>query len=452
MIHRIVDSRTAGALLLILTLSSKSQAQFSAFVSGTYGYQSNPLYNCQQAGDQVRSTYLELAYQAGPVRGTYVGGLTLFNALNERNYLEHRLSLAIPLRSRPGSEAGGDVAPENARGNEALQKARGEEPPESPDGDEAPENADGDEGNPAPEDSLGAFGELSARLSARHDRPLFKEYDNAAATVLTSLRWGFDAWHIRLLGEGVYRVYPSTQELSNATGVLTAELGLGDEGGISGGLRSIGGVKHYTVAAVDSSRFEPVRTYVTVTKPGSGKGGARITVKETSGKQILANADVRTTGHIAGSGYCKLAWGTGSMTAELLYRHNLSASARILARTSETATINEDLYNDFFSYQGPEGDLSLRQTLPGSIQIILTLQHQRNQYGAPAFDLEGNEVAGARIDRRTEINFYLSRYFPLSSTIGLDIAASGGAMRSESNDAYNDFSGWSLGLSLGIGF
>jgi hypothetical protein len=422
--------RIASAILLISLPSSLGLAQLSGFVSGTYGYQSNPLYNFEQTSDQVRSTYLEVEYSAEQFRALYAGGLTLFHDLTERNFLDHRLLLSLSFSPNPQS---------TSAGTDSIE-------------DEHPEGIHEDS-VPVTPDSLGRFGAITARFASRHDKSVFREYDNAAATLSGSLRWGIESgWHIRLVPEAEYRVYPYTEELSNASGLLTTEVGFGESQGLSGGLRALTGVKHFTVAAFDSAQFESVPTYVTVTKPGSGKGGAKITVKESSGKKILSNADIRTTSQFAGSGFVTYAWRAGSLVAEMLYRKNLSGAARILARTPESATINEDIYNDFFSYNGPEASLTFRQTLPGSAQGLVSLSYLRKKYGAPAFDGQGAEIAGARVDRRRGIEFYLSRYVVLSPRFGLDVALSGSIVRNESNDTYNDYSARSIGFSLGFGF
>ncbi len=415
--------------LLTISVCTVGRAQLSAYLSGTYGYQSNPLYNYERTGDHVRSTYLEAGYSSRLFQAKYAGGLTLFNSLTERNFLDHSLLLSLSFPPQPGSAP---VVTDSSADNE--------------------EEDAGDLETPLSPDSLGTFGQVSAKVASRHDKSAFRDYDNTAAELAGVLRWGFAGWHLRIEPAGGYRTYPFTRELSNTSGLLAADVGTGDAAGLRGGLRALTGVKHFTVAAFDTSRFEPVRTYVTVTEPGSGKGGAKITVKQSSGKSILANADVRTAAQLAGSAFLGYGWETGSLITEILYRHNLSPSARVLARTPKNATINDDLYNDFFSYQGPQATLTIRQMLPASLQGALSLEYQRKRFGAPAFNLEGAQIAGARFDRRTGIEGTVSRSFPLGSELGLDVSLIGTLVRNESNDIYNDFSGWSLGLSLGIGF
>ncbi len=419
-------SATSTALLLLFC-NGTGRSQFSAYVSGTYGYQNNPLDNYEQTGDQVRSTYLELGYSSARLQAKYTGSLTLFNNLTERNFLDHSMLFAFSFPPGPTSTTA------------ATDPSKDEEPEDAPDVE-----------NP---DSLGMFGRMEAKLDSRNDKSAFRDYDNSAAALQGSLRWGMESgWHLRLTPDLEYRVYPFTTELSSATAVLQTEVGFGGAKGLRGEVSALGGVKHFTTSAFDTSRFEPVPTYVTVTKQGSGKGGAKITVKTPSGKTILANADVRTVGHLAASASAGYAWETGSLDAELLYHHNLSAFARILARTPQTATINDDLYNDFFSYQGPQATLTFRQTLPGSLIGMLSFTYQRKQFGSPALNLQGDEIAGARIDRRSGVEFTVSRDIPLSTDLDLDITLNGQIVRNESNDTYNDFSGRSIGLSLGLGF
>lgn len=416
-----------SGLLFLLCLSQTGQGQFSTYVSATYGYQSNPLFDYRQVSDPVQTTYLETSYTAGNWNAKYAGGLTLFNRLTERNYLDH--SFRITCSFLPKAEA--TTAQPDSNGN--LEESEADVPP------------------PA-SDSLGASGAISIRATGRHDKDAYRDFDNASGAISGTVRWGFVGWNLRFGADGGYRAYPYTRELSNTSGVLSAELTIGTGEGLSAGVGTQGGLKHFVNAAFDSGQLGPAQTTVAVASPGSGKGGATIVLATPSVNQTIVNADVQTIWQLAGSFNVAYGWKTGSLKTEVVYRHNLVPAVRILARTAETSTIDEDLYNDYFNYSGLEANITLRQRLPASIQLSMSLEYIRKRFGAPAYDLLGDEVAGARVDRVTGLEVYISRYIPLSGDVGLDIAISGGAMRNESNDNFNDYSGWLLGFSLGVGF
>ena len=115
--------------------------------------------------------------------------------------------------------------------------------------------------------------------------------------------------------------------------------------------------------------------------------------------------------------------------------------------------LTEDIYNDFFSYEGPEGKIVYRQSLPLGVQSILTCSVARHTFGAPALDLNGN---GDRQANRTDVHpRSISGYRATSISaagLGLDLAVSAGVTRNQSNDEYNDFGLWQVGVSVGVGF
>jgi hypothetical protein len=428
----------SGTLFLVVTMCNVAVAQFSGFVSGTYQSHSNPLYNYEQIGDQLYQGYLELGLKSGHLGARYAGGTVLFKSFADRNYLDH--SLTLSWESRPTN------APTQQL-EESTEDTSGEDESEVISEPLQPDT------NSGPADSIGISAIVSAKLGARHDKEVFREYDNYAASLDGSVRWGFgDAWLLRVAGEAGYRKYPFIGELSNITGLCRVEVRWGLNQGLAFGVRAAAGLKYFTQASFDTSRFEAVRTYVLVKKQGAGKGGAIITTKEASTKQILSNADVRHTTQIAPSMFVRIGWPDGSLEGDLLYRYNPDSPARVLTRTPGTATINEDIYNDYFSYGGPEAHLWFRQTLPAAVQAIISFEQQRKIFGTPALQLDGTEIALSRVDLRRSIELYLSRWFALSENIGMDVALSASLVRNESNDDYNDFSAWTIGISAGLGF
>jgi hypothetical protein len=125
---------------------------------------------------------------------------------------------------------------------------------------------------------------------------------------------------------------------------------------------------------------------------------------------------------------------------------------RYLAQQSSASLVGDDIYNDFFSYEGPELRMRLTSTLIGKIQMIVEAGVQHKRFAAPALSLTGDVLASHRADLRTSIEMYVSRYFELLDGIGIDLFVDAGFVRNQSNDSYNDHSGSSVSAGLGIGF
>jgi hypothetical protein len=114
--------------------------------------------------------------------------------------------------------------------------------------------------------------------------------------------------------------------------------------------------------------------------------------------------------------------------------------------------LNGDIYNDFFSYGGPEVKVGSHQALPFGIQLSVRTEMQRKKFLAPALDLDGYQTTANRVDVRGVAEGTLSRVFPLKNGVALELTLSGGASRNQSNDAYNDYSLFYYSGSVGIGF
>jgi hypothetical protein len=297
------------------------------------------------------------------------------------------------------------------------------------------------------------YANLGARFTARHDKEPYKDYNNRSAFLTGSFYRGYATpWHLRIGGEAGYRSYPSLTELSNLTGLLTTELGFGKASGFSGGGWLFGGLRYYTSASYDTSEFVSQSGNSNGKGQGSGKGGSGVSGQGTSSKKVLSNADERHVFQIAIGLFLSQNWTGGSARLSGWYRANLSGAARILTRDSESATINEDLYNDFFAYEGPEASLSFTQSLPYGFRTAAAIRFAGKTFSGPAFDLAGNQTAGSRRDDHFSADITISRYFVVSSSIGIEPSLSGYAVRNASNDQYNDFHGGGLSFGIGIGF
>jgi len=422
------SNRNTALITLFLSGMTAGYAQLSGFASASYGYHSNPLYNYEEIPDQLRQGYLEVQYgRQSPslqYRIGYVGGLMLFNQLTDRNYYEHTL--------RGGFSSALDSPPPKARSK-----------------DEDAEEDEDDSGEEADADSLLSYLEVGIRAGARHDKEAYKEFDNLGAGVSAGYRFRLGGLYVRVQNDAGYRGYTNLTELSNITDVLTLQIGRFAAGAPAYGVAVYGGVKHFTEEVFDTARFEATRTYVEK-NPGKGKGGAKLVVP--SSKQILISPTNNTSGQFGMHLFALLPWSDGSLGTDLLFRLNIGEGTRYLAQYTNTSILNEDIYNDFFSYDGPSARIVLRQRLPWSLHGIVSVDVARKVFSAPALNLNGDQTAANRVDLRTDLELWLSRYIELGMGFGLDVAFSAVAGRNQSNDDYNDYSLTSVALSVGIGW
>lgn len=420
--------------ILLLVPAGESYSQFAGYMSATYGHHQNPLYNYEELSDQLRQTYTELQYtnawSTSAVKLTYVSGLMIFNRFTDRNYYEHNLSGKYGIAF---SSTG--VNSDQARSPTKEKEDGGDEEEET---------------EASPTDSTSSYLDIGLKVGARHDKATYKEFDNIGSSASASYRFEIsDDWFLRISNTLDYRRYVYLPELSNLTDAVSLQMGTASGSSLALGLRTGVGLKHYTSSLYDTARFEATRTFVY--KPaGKGKPGAKIRVP--SSKLILINSDSDNILQLSMGTYLTTTWSDGSAGVEFLYRRNPGSPSRYLAQYVNTSILNEDIYNDHFSFEGPEVRVRFTQMLPLGLQSILTVEHQRKRFGAPAVSLLGEQCADNRIDLRHRIEVYLSKYIEITDGIGMDVALGTEALRNQSNDAYNDFFVFQISGSIGIGF
>ena len=258
-----------------------------------------------------------------------------------------------------------------------------------------------------------------------------------------------DDYYIELTNTFGYRDYTNITVLSNITDILNLQIGNKINSTFNYGLNISGGFKYYTESIYDTSKFEVERSFTTK-YTGKGKTGAKITVP--SDKDILISPFANGTAQFVADIFMRTHWGKTALQTNILYRYNPNTLVRYLAQYSNTTFLTEDIYNDYFSYEGFEIRSEFTQKLFYDIEIKLDLLFQQKLFGAPALDLVGTKTADQRVDLRTFSELYISRYFNLSDNLGMGIALSSGFIRNQSNDAYNNFSSYYISLSIGFGF
>ncbi len=479
-VRRYSDRREIVAIILLavfsfLAVHTEMRAQVAAYASTSYGYDQNPLSNYQKSSDQLQQNHLDLnyvkEYDLSAFVVGYTGGLVFFNHFQERNYLEHSATGRyshrylrnsgkefLPIASAEKKETSASQAVrEDLTDNENTAESDSA-PEEDSTRSEMPTITEIDSSSasmdeiPADNDSTDMYLDLGLAASARHDKGLYNEFDNVGADASTSYRFiASDTYFLRLTNSLGFRSYVNIIELSNVTDIVTVEYALRDQKSARYGFLLSGGAKYYTQNQYDTTKFETKRTTTVIQKP-AGKGKPGGTVLEQSTKGILIQPQSNYTTQIVFGVYTKREWTETGLEFRILYRYNPTSNSRYLAQRSIASTLTNDLYNDFFSYQGFEFELRLTQNFPLALHAELSADLQEKKFNVPALTIAGDETGAKRKDARSIIEAVVSRVFELSEGLSVDISLSIDALRNKSNDEYNDFSGNSVSLAVGIGF
>ncbi len=418
-------SRNLLGMALATCLSWQANAQVSGYLSGSYGHNGNPLSNYEEVSDQLAQSYMELKYlndaPRSQFKAEYVGGLMLFNRFAGRNYYEHTLGAGYTARY--------------AKQKPARQATEADE--------------EDDEASPF----IGNLLEFGAKLGARHDRRAYKEFDNTGveATASYTMMAG-ERTSLRLGNQIIYRKYIYLNDLSNLTDIVEVRYGKmpGSEAGV--GVFVSAGIKHYSTATYDTTLVESIT-------PGGSSGNGKGKGKGNSGsapgqskKSNIVNATSRNSYQLTAGVAMGVRWGSCLVDGQILYRYDPGGATRYLLQYVNSSLLTEDIYNDFFSYQGLEGSVSLQQNFPLELKAVLVLHASPRKYSAPAFALDAVETAPHRKDLRSLAELTISKTFPLSGGIDLEVTLLTGCVRNQSNDAYNDYSAAAVSLGLGISF
>jgi hypothetical protein len=105
------------------------------------------------------------------------------------------------------------------------------------------------------------------------------------------------------------------------------------------------------------------------------------------------------------------------------------------ASTNLTFDQNE-LYDDHFSFNGVEFDISVQQSLPLGLTFKTDYIYQHKTYTYSAEDLTGTKVAAHRIDDRSQITLSLWKLFSLGKENKIKFTGEYNYLRNGSNTAY----------------
>jgi len=448
--------------------------EINGYMSYGKGHDSNPLGNYKMEGDRIGEGYLELEYNNDNDTNffslKYTGGLSLFNNLQFRNYYEHSItglykvkypkkvqsqiliksidkpqskdSVITALEPLDSSDSDSTDVVENDADSTNIPEIHSKE-------NDTLSDKDSTEVNVAemPDDSTSTYLDYGFIASARHDYTTFSEYNNYGGNGIISYRtMPADFYHIRITNTMGYRDYPNLNPLSNFCDLLDFKIGNKFDSTFNYGIDLSAGAKVYTVKVYDTTKFEPTRSFI-VKSPGHGKPGAKIYSTKIISIEPASNTQFQFGANI----FLQNKTGIFEFLPSVGYIYNPQNVVRYLAHISNV-TLNEDLYNDTFSYEGFQSALRIKVKLPFEIQEITDLQFVQRKFGAPALDTNGVQIGSQRKDLRSLAGIYITRFFKIYNNIGVDIALGAEYLRNQSNDNYNDYYMFKYVFSLGVGF
>ncbi len=374
---------------------------FSLYASFSSRYDRNPLCNYQKLGDLLWQSYHEFKYLV-PVSTNllsvkYIGGLTLFNSLAERNYYESMLTgkYRIPF-SQHESAISDDAADDRFEKFSSLN--------------------------------------ISVSASARFDKHFYKDYDNHGLVLAISFKKPVtDSLFFYVRNTACLRKYETSSELSNAMELISAGVSGKLDGNFTYDFSLQGGIKEYFETLID--------TLIT-----------GYTNNNTAQPVYSFTAQPKRTYHSSLNFRLMKSWETSSLQLTMGYTTNFNSKARFLRKNIDKPRLTEDLYYDYFSYTGEDARIEYQTPIPFDIRMNVGAELHVNELYLPAFTLSGIKTAENRHDILSSLSATFSRYFDSGLGFGYELNLSGGYTRRMSKDEYNDFSSYytSAGVSIGL--
>lgn len=374
---------------------------FSLYASFSGRYDRNPLCNYQKVGDFLWQSYHELKYlspaPSGLLSVKYIGGLTLFNTLADRNYYESMLT-----------------------GKYRIIFGQ----------------HDGSVSDDAADDSFEKFNSLniSVAAGARFDKQVYHDYNNHGLVLAVTFKKPLtDSLFVTLKNTFCSRKYEWSSELSNNMELLSAGVSGKLGGNFSYDLTLQGGIKEYHETLID--------TIIT--------GYADI-----SGTQPIISlvAQPEQTYHSSVNLHVMKSWEASSLQFTFGYTTNFNSKARFLRKNIDKPRLTEDIYYDYFSYTGEDVRLEYQGLIPFNIRMNVSAELHVNELYLPAFTLAGIKTAENRHDILSGLSASFSRYFDSGLGFGYELNLSGGFVRRMSKDDYNDFSSYFTSAGISVGF
>ncbi|MCX6155955.1 MAG: hypothetical protein NT007_17545 [Candidatus Kapabacteria bacterium] len=404
--------------LFFLVIVSKSFGQLSGYTSLGHGYYSNPLYSYLMQSSRASQGYIELNYGL-PLKSDlfavkYVGSLSIFNQIQERNYYDHRISAGYTFvfdRLSPIRLCALRDSSENEENDSLEAEAK-------------------DDSTEVFDDSTSKYLSFRLKGGSRIDHSVFREFDNWHSGFAASYRLMiFDSLYLRLDNDLAIRKYYILPTLSNLTNLFSLSFGSKTSPIVNYGLSLSFGVKHFVNEYKDTLYDRFLDSNFISYQPD----------------ELL---------QFTPSFYYSRKFGQVEVSGEIHYNKNFQKNARFIVPddTTDYRYVNEDIYNESYSYEGLGGRLKYKHLLPLNIQLGLGLDVQQKHLGYAGYSLIGDTVAARRFDLRTNVDFSLSRYFEVYKNLSAELILLAGYDRNQSNDEFNNYYLYYWLIGLGVGF
>lgn len=374
---------------------------FSLYASFSGRYDRNPLCNYQKVGDLLWQSYHELKYLSAVPSGLlsvkYIGGLTLFNTLAERNYYESMLT-----------------------GKYRIIFGQ----------------HDGAISDDAADDGFEKFNSLniSVTAGARFDKQVYHDYNNHGLVLAVTFKKPLtDSLFITVKNTFCSRKYEWSSELSNNMELISAGISGKLDKNFSYDLTVQGGIKEYHETLID-----------TIITGYSDIGSTQPIFSLVAQPEHTYQSSVNF--HLIKS------WETSSLQFTFGYTTNFNSKARFLRKNIDKPRLTEDIYYDYFSYTGEDARIEFQEQMPFNIRMNASAELHVNELYLPAFTLSGIKTAENRHDILSGLSASFSRYFDSGLGFGYETNISGGLVRRMSKDEYNDFSSYYTSAGISIGF
>ncbi len=383
---------------LIFLASSTSFAQFTSSIQAGYTHDSNVFGNFAEVPDNYLSMNLSLENYIGwdysAFDLSYNGGLSSYNEYPAQDSWNHLLEA-----------------------NYRIQLSR------IADDDDTSETTSMSETMPA--DSLETFltlyGTLNRALPHSGD---FFAYANYNAVGTASFRFtAAQALITHLYYTVNYTGYDELTSLSNIENLGRVVVGILPSNDVYVYLDgSVGTKRYYGVDTVSTAVKNLINMHSKGVLKGKGRGGSQSSQGVRS--YVLDSPSASQATYGAGVNYSAGQWGAD---ASLLFRKNLSGTARYINAVAKFAGGQSQVYDDPYSYHGTQFNIGAsRDSLVAGINVSAGFMLATKDYNRPALDTSETVVlAKQRRDNYSDLSLALSRSFssggfPAGYTIGLN--------------------------------
>jgi hypothetical protein len=409
--------------------------QMNMYNSTSMGFDRNAQFNYMKSGDQIKTNYLELNYildtETTLTSISYISGLQLYNNFYTRNYYEHSLTAGYQWKF--------------------LSEKKEEHEQEIQDSIETL-NEEADEA----EDSTDSYLDIFTKGGIRHDKSEFKEFDNSRVAMVASFRFPvYNNINLRITNSIEYRRYTYLPELSNVLENIIFQFGndFGDTFNYS--ISAAFGSKMFIVPFSDTTLFESllpgdITMLIKKIPTGSGKEERIDTSFILSSRKLNEKTSADNLASLVITVENK--WNPVTFFCSAGYRVKISDGARFLGHYANTQILTEDIYNDAFDSEGAIFDLRFTFPLIWGIKTIINPTVVTKNYNNAALNLEGQIINIQRKDITSSVDFILSRQFILSGSLTADLYINYTLNRNQSNDEYNNYSGYSVLTGIAVGF